>query len=165
MFPINSHAIANVHHYSTAQHFSIQVLDFFRHGSKVLYLTYWLHWFLAKSYYALTIECAPSSIWQFLHGLSETTISYEAFLSVSALSFFPCCLSWRHLFFLTILFLSQIVTAGRALIQAFDEAYCFLLEVLHWLIQGPNNSHIPNAQILDKVLEQVCGVKRSVERL
>ena len=165
MFPINSLAIANVHLFTTAQHFSIQVLDFCLHGSKVLYLTYWPHWFLAKSYYVPTVWCAPLSTWQFLHGLSETTVSDEVYLSISALSFFPCCLSWRHLFFLTILFLSQIVTAGQALIRAFDEAYRFLLEVLHWLIQSPNNFHIPNAQILSKVPEQVYGVRRSTERL
>ena len=51
------------------------------------------------------------------------------------------------------------------MIRAFDEAYRFLLEVFHWLNQGPNNFHIPNAQIPDKVLGQVCGVRRSTERL
>ena len=165
MFPIYSHAIANVHLFSTTQCFSIQVLDFFLHGSKVLYLTYWLHWFLAKSYCVPTAECAPSNIWQFLHGLSETTVNDEVFLSISAQSFFPCCLSLRHWFFLTILSLGQIVKAGQALIRAFNGAYRFLLIVLHWLIQDPSNSHILSAQTLDKALVQVCGVKHSDERL
>ena len=165
MFPTYSLAIANAHQFLTARGFFIQVPDFFRHGSIELYVTYLLRWFLAKSYYAPTFECAPLGIWQFPHGLFETIISDEVFLSVIALSFFPCCLSLHHLFFLTILSLSQIVTAGQALILAFYGAYHFLLIKLHLLIQDPSNSHIVNAQTLDKFLVQVYGVKHSDERL
>ena len=165
MFPTYSLAIANAHQFLTARGFSILVPDFFRHGSIELYVTYLLRWFLAKSYYAPTVECAPLGIWQFPHGLFETIISDEVFLSVIALSFFPCCLSLHHLFFLTILFLSQIVIAGQALIQAFYEACHFLLIVLHSLIQDPSNSHILNAQILHKVLVPVYDVKHFNERL
>ena len=75
--------------------------------------------------------CAPSSILQSLHDLSESITELGASLSVNALFFFPYYLSWHHLPALEALFLGQIVVADQALIRVFCEAYHSHLVELH----------------------------------